>query len=136
VNDVAKTIPKIYAILEDRWVDHHASVVEVYSKISRKVISILIYIGSSHSYIAPNIVDTCILQKIKHKKSSLVQLATRVKRKVSELIEDFLMEMNRILTRMNLNILPLGSYDALIGMDWLTTHKVNLDCYNKTLEKI
>ena len=30
----------------------------------------------------------------------------------------------------HLNVLPLGSYDILIGMDWLEVHKVNLDCYN------
>ena len=33
-----------------------------------------------------------------------------------------------------LNILPLGSYDTLIGMDWLEAHKVTLDCYIKTFE--
>jgi hypothetical protein len=31
-------------------------------------------------------------------------------------------------------MLPLGSYDLLIGMDWLATHKAKLDYYNKTLE--
>ena len=31
-------------------------------------------------------------------------------------------------------MLPLGSYDLLIGMDWLDAHKTKLDCYNKTLE--
>ena len=36
----------------------------------------------------------------------------------------------------NLNILPLGSYDILIGMDWLKVHKVKLDCYNKKFECI
>jgi hypothetical protein len=72
----AKTIPKIYVALEDRQADHQASVVEVDGKIAKKAISILIDLGSSHSYIAPKIVETCILQKRKHKKSWLVQLAT------------------------------------------------------------
>jgi hypothetical protein len=27
-------------------------------------------------------------------------------------------------TLVNLNVLPLGSYDILIGMDWLESHKV------------
>ena len=31
-----------------------------------------------------------------------------------------------------LNVLPLGSYDLLIGMDWLEQHKVVLNCYDKT----
>ena len=34
----------------------------------------------------------------------------------------------------DLNVLPLGSYDVLIGMDWLEAHRVKLDCYNKTFE--
>jgi hypothetical protein len=33
-----------------------------------------------------------------------------------------------------LNILPLGSYDMLIGMDWLVSHKEKLDCFNKNLD--
>ena len=36
----------------------------------------------------------------------------------------------------NLNMLPLGSYDILIGMDRLEAHKVKLDCYNKKFECI
>ena len=38
------------------------------------------------------------------------------------------------LTCVDLNVLPLGSYDVLIGMDWLEGHRVKLDCYNKTFE--
>ena len=33
-----------------------------------------------------------------------------------------------------MNVLPLGSYDVFIGMDWLEAHKVKFDCYNKTFE--
>ena len=42
--------------------------------------------------------------------------------------------MNGLVTCVDLNVLPLGSYDVLIGMDWLEAHKVKLDCYNKTFE--
>jgi hypothetical protein len=37
-------------------------------------------------------------------------------------------------TQATLNILPLGSSDLLIGIDWVTVHKSRLDCYHKTLE--
>ena len=37
-------------------------------------------------------------------------------------------------TRVILNILPLGSYDLLIHMDWLDSYKSKLDFYHKTLE--
>jgi hypothetical protein len=33
--------------------------------------------------------------------------------------------------RAYLNIIPLGSYDFLIGMEWLDKHHVFLDYYNK-----
>ena len=39
-----------------------------------------------------------------------------------------------LVTCVDLNVLSLGSYDVLIGMDWLEAHKVKLDCYNKTFE--
>ena len=41
------------------------------------------------------------------------------------------MEMNGLRTKANLNIITLGSYDCLIGMDWLDQHHAFLDCYNK-----
>jgi hypothetical protein len=41
------------------------------------------------------------------------------------------MDMNGMNTREYLNILPLGSYDCLIGMDWLDLHNSILDCHNK-----
>ena len=31
-----------------------------------------------------------------------------------------------------MNILPLGSYDLLIGMDWLEKHRVMPNYYDKT----
>jgi hypothetical protein len=42
--------------------------------------------------------------------------------------------MSGLPTHATLNMLPLGYYDMLIGMDWLAAHKTKLDCYNKTLE--
>ena len=34
----------------------------------------------------------------------------------------------------NLNVMLLGSYDILIGMESLEAHRVKLNCYNKTFE--
>jgi hypothetical protein len=71
---------------------------------------------------------------LKHAKSWLVQLVTRTKRKVIDFISDFefILDGQNIIT--NLNILPLGSYDIIIRMDWPEKHKAVLDCYTKTLK--
>ena len=74
------------------------------------------------------------MQQFKHVKSWLVQLATGTKIKVTEVIPTCKFVMSGFPTQANLNILPLGSYDLLIGMDWLAFQKTKLDCYSKTLE--
>ena len=51
VGQVARAVPRIYAALEDRQVDHQSVVVEVVGKIVEQSVSILIDLGSTHSYI-------------------------------------------------------------------------------------
>ena len=41
--------------------------------------------------------------------------------------------MDQFETSVKLNVLPLGSYDMLIGMDWLEQHRVVLNWFDKTL---
>ena len=50
------------------------------------------------------------------------------------MVEKCPLVMNGLVTYVYLNVLPLGSYDVLIGMDWLEAHRVKLDYYNKTFE--
>ena len=61
----------------------------------------------------------------------LVHLATGTKRKVTSIFRNFKVMLNDFITHMNVNILPLLSYDILIGMDWLKGHKVFLNCFDK-----
>jgi hypothetical protein len=134
VNNVARSVPQIYAALDNNQADHQASVVEIEGMITNHLVSILIDPGSNLSYIAPKAVDKCKLQPHKNAKPWLVQLATGTKRRVAEVIPACQFIMGEFPTQATLNILPLGSYDLLIGMDWLATHKAKLDCYHKTLE--
>ena len=134
VGQVARVVPRIYAALEDHKADHQSTVVEIAGNIVEQYISILIDSGSTHSYITPRVVEICVFKKVKHRKSWLVQLATGTKRKVSEVVEKCLLVMNGLVTCVDLNVLPLGSYHVLIGMDWLEAHRVKIDCYNNTFE--
>ena len=73
--------------------------------------------------------DIPILQNFE--KSWLVLLATRTKRKVVNYVESCNLMMNQFETQIKLNVLPLGSYDVLIGMDWLDKHQVILYFFQK-----
>ena len=50
-----------------------------------------------------------------------------------DFISDFEFSLDGQNIKTNLNILPLGSYDVIIRMDWLEKHKAILDFYTKTL---
>ena len=76
--------------------------------------------------------DISHLEKSNLEKSSLVQLATRTKRRIKEAIRSCPINLNGVNINVDRNIIPLGSYDILIGMDWLDQHHVVLDCHNKT----
>jgi predicted aspartyl protease len=108
-------------------------VVEIEVKINDTRIFVLIDTGATLSYINPNIVDSNKLKKLKHAKSWLVQLATSTKRKVVNYISDFEFNLDGQNIRTNMNILPLGSYNMIIGMDWLEQHKTVLDYYTNIL---
>ena len=53
--------------------------VEIEGKVSDTSISILIEPGACRSYVSPKTVDICKLDKVKHKKPWLVQLAMGTK---------------------------------------------------------
>jgi hypothetical protein len=134
VNDVARSEQQIYAALDNNQADHQASVVEIEGMMSNHLVSFLIDLGSNLSYIAPKVVDKCKLQPQKHTKPWLVQLATGTRRRVAKVIPSYQLMLGKSPIQETLNLLPLGLYHLLIGMDWLAAHKSRLDCYHKTLE--
>ena len=66
----------------------------------------------------------------------MVQLATGTKRKVTHKLPQTTIKLNDLQIEVNLNILPLGSYDLLILMDWLEKRKAMMSCWDKTLHCI
>jgi hypothetical protein len=106
--------------------------IEVEGKIINRHVDILIYSREIHFYIDPKIANRLHLEKSKLEKSSLVQLATRTKKKINEVVKGCPISLNGVNTIVDLNIIPFGSYDIIIGMDWLEKDNVVLDYLNKT----
>ena len=42
-------------------------------------------------------------------------------------------QLEAFTTSMNLRVIPLGSYDLVLGMDWLEQHNAVIDCKGKTI---
>jgi hypothetical protein len=63
---VARSVPRIYVVVENQQADHRAFVVELEGIVSKQPISILIEPRSNFSYISPQFVEACALQRKKH----------------------------------------------------------------------
>jgi hypothetical protein len=81
-------------------------------------------------------VDRLHLEKSKHGKASLVQLATGTKIRIHDMVKSCSISLNGVNTSIDINIIPLGSYDILIGMDWMDTHHAVLDCHKNTFTRL
>jgi hypothetical protein len=66
VDDMGRSIPRIYPALDNNQPEYQSHMIEVEGKIDNQPITILIYYGSSHSYIDPKIVERFELKKCKY----------------------------------------------------------------------
>jgi len=64
----------------------------------------------------------------------LVQLATGTKKQVHHWVRVCVVELNGMPTSTHLNVLTLGSYSMILGMDWLYFNKTKVDCFDKAIE--
>jgi hypothetical protein len=84
---VGRSMPRIYATLDNKQVDYKSHMIEVEGNIDNQPISILIDSVAIHNYIDPDLVERFKLKKCKHEKYWLVQLATKTKRRINELVK-------------------------------------------------
>ena len=53
-------------------------------------------------------------------------LGTRVR--VDQICRDYELEISGILLTVDLRVTDMSVFDVIIGMDWLTAHRVVIDC--------
>lgn len=133
VGDIARSMPKIKISFDDHQAEYQPTMIECEGMISDQHVSVLFDPGASLRYISPKVVEKCQLQSNKFKKSWLVQLAVRTKRRVSAKTENCHIIVSGQPIHVDMNILPLGSYDVLIGMDWLEGRWSLVDCKEKSV---
>ena len=47
---------------------------------------------------------------------------------VDQICQDCELEISRILLTVDLRVMGMSKFDVILGMDWLTTHRVVIDC--------
>jgi predicted aspartyl protease len=76
IEDMGRSVPKIYAALDNKQAEFQSHMIEVEGKINNHPIAILIDSGASHSYLDPNMVERFHFPRSKLGKPWMVQLAT------------------------------------------------------------
>lgn len=108
-------------------------VIQLQAFVEDKEILILVDSGSSASFINKHLADLLtgarpLLQPCK------VNVADGTQHRCSSYIPKCQWSANNHQFHTNLKILPLGSFDAIFGMDWLEEHNPDIDWVAKTLK--
>ena len=96
--------------------------------LSRIWAKILFDSGASHSFVAASSVDVLgleveTLDEPLHVSSPL---GTRVR--IDQICQNYELQISGILLTMDLRVMDMSDFDVILGMDWLTTHRVVIEC--------
>jgi len=105
--------------------------IEILDTILNQYVSILIDPRDILSYISPYFVEKCELKLERFRTAWLVKLETNTKIKVTSQVRQCPINLNDCFKELNLNILPIESYDVLLIMDCLERYGVVLNFLNK-----
>ena len=67
---------------------------------------------------------------------SFTEMASEAKQKVGGKVTGCALNLGECFTRVNLYVMILGSYDVMIGMDWLELHEAILNYKTKRLSLV
>ena len=89
--------------------------------------------GASHSFVPASCVNALGLEVESLERSLHVSspLGTRVR--IDQICRDCGLEISRILVTVDLRLMDISNYDVILGMDWLTAHRVIINCDSRRI---
>ena len=96
-------------------------------------VKILFDSSTTNSFISPYALEKCGLVAYEHNDFKQVNMDSGEKQAVGPSIDNFLVDLGVCTTRLKVYVIALGTYDLIIGMDWLEAHRAMVDCFTKTV---
>jgi hypothetical protein len=87
--------------------------------------------GATDSFISLSTIAKCGLATRVQSNFDLVEMALSKKQAIGVLVIDCTIRTGNLCTKMKLCSTSLGSYDLIVGMDWIEYHRALVDCYEK-----
>ena len=98
-------------------------VVESSGMLNHINVKILFDSSATYSFISPSALEKCGLETYKNDEFKQVEMALGEKKPVGPSVDNCLVNMGVCTTRLKVYATALGTYDLIIGMDWLTAHR-------------
>ena len=92
--------------------------------------------GATESFISGAVIKRIKVKEVEQDMFSFIEMASRAKQKVGGKVMGFVLNLGEFVTRANLYVMILGSYDVVIVMDWLESHEAILNCKTKWLSLV
>ena len=84
--------------------------------------------GASHSFIDASCVNVLSLKVESLEKSLHVSSPQGTRVRIDKICRDCELEISRILLTVDLRVMDIPYFNVILGMDWLTAHRVIIDC--------
>ena len=88
----------------------------------------LFYSGASHSFIAASVVIELGLEVETLEKPLYVSSPIGIRARIGMICQGCELEIFRTLLTVDLRIMDMSEFDVILGMDWLTTYRVVIEC--------
>ena len=96
--------------------------------LSRLWARILFDYGASHSFIAASVVVELGLEVEILEEPLYVSSPLGIRERIGMICRGCELEISRILLTVDLRVIDMSEFDVILGMDWLTTYRVVIDC--------
>ena len=96
----------------------------------------MIYLDDTESFIYGVELKRIKVKEFEHNEFIFVEMDLVDKRKVGGKVTGCTLNLGEFLTKANMYVMILGSYDVVIDMDWLESHEAILNCKTKWLSLV
>lgn len=96
-------------------------------------LKILFDTSATDSFISSYALNKCGLTARKQNDFRQVEMASGELQSVDLSVEECKINLGVCLTKLKVYVTALGTYDLVIGMDWLEAHQARVDCYGKRI---
>eukprot|EP00253_Pinus_taeda_P003078 PITA_03078 len=124
---------RIHAVVDRDQAAHQSTVVESSGTINGIKLKILFDTGATDSFISSYALNKCGLAARRQNDFHQVEMASGELQTVDLSVDQCEIDLGVCLTKLKVYVTALGTYDLIIGMDWLEAHRAWVDCYGKRI---